>query len=552
MNFLKNLTIKLKLNFITALVVTSILGITLIMFTNAGLIQKNFNEYDQAAVESQKLIIMINRDMNYISRLNRSIMLGDDFLKNLNKSDVYREKIVGHFAKLKLAINAITDERKSARLKQLVDKSESDTITFMNDGYDRMSKLESVERTSQVLAKAWQGYKEGASPYANNARTSFKQLVTYQDEIRDELQNNAMSAISSMEIETAIVGAVFLILTAGFILIINKDIVLSIEIVKKKVEFIEENSDLSQRIFVRNNDELGQLSESLNNMLSTFQNSIEIVSITSEKLSATAEQVAQTTVATADSVSSQQSELNLVATAMNEMTSTVMEVAKNANTAESFAMSSDTEAQEGKVVVQATIDTIQTLASEIKSASVIIDGLKEDSNQIGTILDVIKSIAEQTNLLALNAAIEAARAGEQGRGFAVVADEVRSLASRTQSSTEEIQKMIEKLQTGTDKAVSAMLDSQTYVEKGVTSAESAGLALDSITESVSAISDMNTQIATAAEEQSKVSEEININIVNINDAAEITSKGASSTSKDSKEVATHSQDLAQIVAKFKI
>jgi len=422
----------------------------------------------------------------------------------------------------------------------------------MNDGYDRMSKLESVERTSQVLAKAWQGYKEGASPYANNARTSFKQLVTYQDEIRDELQNNAMSAISSMEIETAIVGAVFLILTAGFILIINKDIVLSIEIVKKKVEFIEENSDLSQRIFVRNNDELGQLSESLNNMLSTFQNSIEIVSITSEKLSATAEQVAQTTVATADSVSSQQSELNLVATAMNEMTSTVMEVAKNANTAESFAMSSDTEAQEGKVVVQATIDTIQTLASEIKSASVIIDGLKEDSNQIGTILDVIKSIAEQTNLLALNAAIEAARAGEQGRGFAVVADEVRSLASRTQSSTEEIQKMIEKLQTGTDKAVSAMLDSQTYVEKGVTSAESAGLALDSITESVSAISDMNTQIATAAEEQSKVSEEININIVNINDAAEITSKGASSTSKDSKEVATHSQDLAQIVAKFKI
>jgi len=552
MDFFKKLSIKLKLQLITALVVTSILGITLIMFSNAGVIQKNFNEYDQAAVESQKLIIMINRDMNYVSRLNRSILLGDNFSKNFNKSDVYRKNIKEHFSKLKVAINAISDERKSSALKKLVDKSESDTIAFINDGYDRMSQLESVDRSPQVLAKAWQGYKEGASPFANDARTSFKQLVTYQDEIRDDLQNTAMNAISNMEIETAIVGGVFLILTAAFILVINKDIVFSIELVRKKVELIEENSDLTQRIDIRNNDELGQLSESFNKMLSTFQNSIEIVSMTSEKLSATAEQVAQTTVATADSVASQQSELNLVATAMNEMTSTVMEVAKNANTAESFAMSSDTEAQEGKVVVQATIDTIQTLASEIKSASVIIDGLKEDSNQIGTILDVIKSIAEQTNLLALNAAIEAARAGEQGRGFAVVADEVRSLASRTQSSTEEIQKMIEKLQTGTDKAVSAMLDSQTYVEKGVTSAESAGLALDSITESVSAISDMNTQIATAAEEQSKVSEEININIVNINDAAEITSKGASSTSQDSKEVATHSQDLAQIVSKFKI
>jgi len=493
---------------------------------------------------------MINRDMNYVSRLNRSIMLGDDFFKNFNKSDVYRGNIAGHFAKLKVTLNAISDKRKLDALNKLVAKSESDTINFINDGYERMSKLESIDRTPQALANAWNGYKVGASPFANSARASFKQLVTRQDEIRDDLQKRAMGAISEMEVTTAIVGGTFLLLTAAFIILINKDIVNSIEVVKKKVEFIEVNSDLTQRISVKGDDELGQLSESLNNMLSTFQSSIETVSVTSSKLSVTAEQVAQTTITTADSVSSQQSELNLVATAMNEMTSTVMEVAKNANTAESFAMSSDTEAQEGKVVVQTTIDTIQTLASEIKSASLIIDGLKEDSNQIGTILDVIKSIAEQTNLLALNAAIEAARAGEQGRGFAVVADEVRSLASRTQSSTEEIQKMIEKLQNGTNEAVSAMQDSQLYVEQGVNSAESAGLALDSITQSVSAISDMNTQIATAAEEQSKVSEEININIVNINDAAEITSRGASSTSQDSKEVATHSQDLAQIVSKF--
>ena len=192
------------------------------------------------------------------------------------------------------------------------------------------------------------------------------------------------------------------------------------------------------------------------------------------------------------------------------------------------------------------------MASEIQSTSLLIQNLKNNSISIGTILDVIKSIAEQTNLLALNAAIEAARAGDQGRGFAVVADEVRSLASRTQSSTEEIQNMIEKLQKEAEIAVVAMEKSELHVKNSVESAEAAGGVLSSITESVNKIFDMNSQIATAAEEQGIASEEINTNVANIHHASEITSQGADTTSKDGKEVASLSQDLAHIVSKFKI
>ena len=315
---------------------------------------------------------------------------------------------------------------------------------------------------------------------------------------------------------------------------------------------IESSSDLSKRIKITGTDELSILGESLNNMLTTFQSSIQTVSDTSSKLSETAKRVATTTYKTADSVSSQQLELNLVAAAMNEMTTTIKVVSQNASDAESYANDSEREAKKGQAVFQTTIDKIQTLASEIQSTSLLIQNLKNNSISIGTILDVIKSIAEQTNLLALNAAIEAARAGDQGRGFAVVADEVRSLASRTQSSTEEIQNMIEKLQKEAEIAVVAMEKSELHVKNSVESAEAAGGVLSSITESVNKIFDMNSQIATAAEEQGIASEEINTNVANIHHASEITSQGADTTSKDGKEVASLSQDLAHIVSKFKI
>jgi methyl-accepting chemotaxis protein len=218
----------------------------------------------------------------------------------------------------------------------------------------------------------------------------------------------------------------------------------------------------------------------------------------------------------------QKSEVEQVATAMNEMTATVQEVARNTAYTADATGTADGDVRNGKQVVDRTIVDINNLAGKVEEAVAVIQNLAGDSEQIGGVVDVIRGIAEQTNLLALNAAIEAARAGEQGRGFAVVADEVRTLASRTQNSTDEIQQMVQELQGAAENAVMVMEQGQAVAQMSVDQAAKAGESLSAITRSVDTISDMSNQIATAAEEQSAVSDEINQNIVNINSAAEHT------------------------------
>ncbi|MGR6839186.1 methyl-accepting chemotaxis protein [Aliivibrio wodanis] len=537
---------------ILVLIIISSCSLIFVAFNNSGKTEQSFNEYDQAAVESQKYILMINRDMNYTSRLTRSIMLGDDFNKNFTKLENYIDAIDSHFANFTQAASKLRDKKVAKQLTQLAKRSEKDTMAFLNDGRQRMAAIQHIDRTPEVLQDTWQGYKTGASPLANSARVSFKSLVELEDTVKKTIHSSALGSIQQMKNRLLGVSVFFLILNFALILIIIKSILSSIEKAKSTVEQIQKNSDLTQRIDLDAKDEIGQLSNSIDKMLCTFQESIKTVSSTSTQLASTADGVSNITTSTFHSVNEQQRELDLVATAMNEMTSTVMEVAQNANNAESFALETDKEAQQGKQVVNSTIKTIETLAQEIERASSVINNLEHDSHQIGSILDVIKGIAEQTNLLALNAAIEAARAGEQGRGFAVVADEVRSLASRTQESTEEIQQMIEKLQQGTKTAVSVMQQSQTYANDSVDNARIAGEALTAITDSVTQISDMNTQIATAAEEQGAVAEEINTNIVNISHAAETTASGAEETSRESENVANLASNLKKIVKQFKV
>ena len=322
--------------------------------------------------------------------------------------------------------------------------------------------------------------------------------------------------------------------------------------VKTMKDISEGDGDLTSRLNVTGTDEVGQLAESFNGFISKIQNIIQEVTASTSQLSAAAEEMSMITSETREGVQRQQSETSLVATAMNEMSSTVHEVANNAATAAEAANQADSKTEQGKQIVNSTVTSISTLVAEIERASTVINQLEKDAESIGTVLEVNQGIAEQTNLLALNAAIEAARAGEQGRGFAVVADEVRSLASRTQESTEEIHDMIERLQKGSRDAVTAMQAGKEQAHLTVDQASQAESSLSDISAAVAQINEMNAHIAQAARQQGDVAEETNKNIVNITEVADGTANGADQLATASQEMAGLAVNLESQVAHFKI
>lgn len=310
--------------------------------------------------------------------------------------------------------------------------------------------------------------------------------------------------------------------------------------------------DLTSRIEISSSDELGRIAGAFNRFIGKLQGIVREISGSTVQLATAAEEMSAVTQETSGALNSQQSEVEQVATAMNEMSATAQEVASNAAHAAKAAQDADEQAKEGTRVINKTISGIRGLASEVQEATSVISKLESDSDSIGTVLDVIRGIAEQTNLLALNAAIEAARAGEQGRGFAVVADEVRTLAQRTQQSTQEIQGMIERLQAGAQKAVSVMERSSTQADASVDQAANAEHSLSAITASIVRILDMNMQIASAAEEQTAVSEEINRSMTKVNDLTEQTAGGSQQTASAVTELARLAARLDGLVAQFKV
>lgn len=300
------------------------------------------------------------------------------------------------------------------------------------------------------------------------------------------------------------------------------------------------------------NDETGLLLNAITNTANNLKAMISTITNASNELESASQELAAVTDQTSQGIRNQESETDMVATAMNEMTITVRDVANNAAQAADAANTASNEAVLGYQVVKETISSINKLSSNINDSSSELSGVQQSVESISAILDVIKAIAEQTNLLALNAAIEAARAGEQGRGFAVVADEVRSLASRTQNSTGEIHNIIKQLQTGTNSTVAKMGIGKENALACVKQSEKASAALESITNSISIINDMNIQIASAAEQQSSVAESINQNIVNVKTISQENSVAASQTKSSSEDIARLATQLNQLIVKFTV
>jgi methyl-accepting chemotaxis protein len=313
------------------------------------------------------------------------------------------------------------------------------------------------------------------------------------------------------------------------------------------------DGDLSNRARIaHSNDEMGALCDGLGHMKEKLKGLLSQVTATSGHLATAAEQMTAITEQTREAITRQQNEINQVAAAMSEMSASAQEVADNASQTSESAHDADSQAQEGQSVVRNSVNGIRSLAENVEEAAGVIHRLEQDSEQIGTILDVIRGIADQTNLLALNAAIEAARAGEQGRGFAVVADEVRTLAQRTQQSTQEIQAMIEQLQEGSRNAVQVMELGRQRTEESVDLSSRAGTSLDAITSAVSRITDMNLQIASAAQEQSTVAEEMARNINQISEVSDETSHGAQQTEDASQQLSQLASELQTLVQQFKV
>jgi len=298
-------------------------------------------------------------------------------------------------------------------------------------------------------------------------------------------------------------------------------------------------------------DEVGQLQNAMHDMSESLRTLIGRIGGGVSQIAAAAEQLSAVTAQTSSGVQTQRIETDQVATAMNEMAATVQEVAQNAERASHAARQADQQASQGELVVRSAIDQVGALAGEVEASAGAIEALNEQSGRIGTVLEVIRAVAEQTNLLALNAAIEAARAGEQGRGFAVVADEVRALARRTHDSTEEIEGLIGNLQNVAHKAVEQMQTSRTLTQRTVELANEAGTALERITESVSTIEQMNQQIAAAAEQQSAVADDISQSITRVRDIGEQSASASEQTASASAELARLGIELQGLVGQFR-
>ncbi|VAW56036.1 Methyl-accepting chemotaxis sensor/transducer protein [hydrothermal vent metagenome] len=384
----------------------------------------------------------------------------------------------------------------------------------------------------------------------NEAINTFRS-VSYNN-FTNSLEESKSSSDMAIKVGLTISLIVVVIVTlVGYY--ISNNIVSNISNVVNSLQNIAKGGgDLSQRINVNSKDEMGELVVSFNEFVEKLQGIIGHIMGSTEQLALSSTELGSVSETATQSSAQQQNEVNQVATAMNEMTATVQEVSRNAAHAAEAAQVASTQADEGLKVVDLTINSINNLASAVEQASTVINVLESDTGNIGVVLEVIRGISEQTNLLALNAAIEAARAGEQGRGFAVVADEVRTLASRTQQSTLEIQEIIEKLQTGSTEAVDVMQKGRDLADTSVSHVKQAGDSLKDITQAVISISDMNMQIATASEEQSSVTEEINQNIVNISQAGETTVENAQKTSTASESLSTISSELQGLVGQFKV
>ncbi|NKQ12058.1 HAMP domain-containing protein [Pseudomonas sp. SST3] len=482
------------------------------------------SEYDAQRFEQYRAITEVKEELKQAQYLLR-IYIASPTAQNAETV----------YAQLDAALATL--DRKGSAL-DAVSRDAAEQIRSALDQY--RTAIETLETATQVIAKA----RQGMTDHQGEILRLSQDLYAYQLERLDIEGGEAGKRL----IISATLAVLLGILAAW---LITRQIVLPLRTTLADVERIA-SGDLTATAQITRRDELGALQQGIQQMGATLRDLIGGIRDGVGQISSAAEELSAVTMQTSAGVNSQKEETDQVATAMHEMSATVQEVARNAEQAAQAATEADIEAREGDRVVAEVVAQIERMASEVVRSSEAMTALQSDSDKIGSVMSVIRAVAEQTNLLALNAAIEAARAGEAGRGFAVVADEVRGLAQRTQKSTEEIEQLVTALHSGTQQVAAIMQSSRSLTDSSVELTRRAGTSLTSITRTVSNIQAMNQQIATAAEEQSAVAEEISRSVVNVRDVSEQTAAASEQTAASSVELARLGSQLQTMVSRFRI
>lgn len=392
-----------------------------------------------------------------------------------------------------------------------------------------------------------------SNEFLEQLNSEFKALVEASNvDFNQTVEETISSAQRSIHIGIGL-GAVTILVLIIVALVVIKSVVSSIEQVTGSLrEIAEGEGDLTVRINYNGRDEVADLVYWFNQFISKIHKSLNSTRETIATLESVSSRLSSTSSNTSQQVRSQENIMQSVSSAVNSLSDSVTSIAENAAFASSEATSANDTAQTGSTVVESTIVSIEHLAKDVNQAAQVVNELESYTNNAGVILNTIRSIAEQTNLLALNAAIEAARAGEQGRGFAVVADEVRTLASRTQSSTEEIQQVLEKIQKGSSLVVDAMTKGQQSASNTVSESEQSGVALVNITEKVKSIVQLNQQIAAATEEQNRTSKIIFDNIQDMDEISRSVSDGSRALDEISTDIQSVTQNLSDVIRQYKV
>jgi len=511
----------------------------------------DFGDLDEVA-DSQALQNALEVGTRLETRLLTLLTISNEYVKTLT---LQRAQTIGNEVELVVGqVNELLGEMVAAAngqdttgtIDEIADLiSTASNAVLANDGLVNLH-VERLTKRNQAEASL-----NASDVNSQEGIVQLEALLGLADNKVKEIEQRVQDSVSTGTIQVVVVVIISLAVAAviGYLTVIA--ITRPLARVNELLN-VASSGDLTHRLDDNQKDEFGLLSKNCNKLIDNLKTLIQGIHARAEQLAAASEQTSAVTMQTTSSIQNQKSQIAQVATATTQMHSTSQLVTQSAEDTLSKIQEADDEAQKVKAISLENRNTIEVLAKDVDQAAEVINKLHQDSASIGGILDVIRGVADQTNLLALNAAIEAARAGEQGRGFAVVADEVRTLASRTQESTQEINAMIEVLQAGAEKAVAVMNQGKEQTSVCVGQTEKATLALDTITEAVHKAHDVSSQIEQSAREQNVVSQEISEKLETIVGIAEETSTGAQQTSESSHEVARLAEELQQSIRKFKV